>query len=211
MASEPTAVLESAKQMSSMSLAQSGNGRTDEDELDASLEEDRAAIAAKVEDIFESTGGDVEKLVAALTALREEMGLGAEDLLGFVFEAVFDEDVLKEKQVPAFAKLFLRLQRQCTKAKTAQQVMLVCVEALCGERHAEALLAKTPYVLKAFYDADLLEEEAILKWHEKKSKGDKKDISKKVKEAAEPFVTWLKEADEEDDDDDDDDDDEDED
>jgi translation initiation factor 5 len=118
---------------------------------------------------------------------------------------VLDEDILKDEQVKATAKLFARLQKLCTKPKSAQTVMLVCIERLCGERFEEQLLKKTPKVLEAFYDADLLEEEAILHWAGKKTKSGNREASKKVKKAAEPFITWLKEAEEDEEEDDDDD------
>ncbi|KAG8462247.1 hypothetical protein KFE25_012067 [Diacronema lutheri] len=173
-------------------------------ELEARLAEDRAAIAAKVEAVLEDAE-NLDQMVGALEALRDEVGLAGEDLLGFVFESVFDEDVLKDGQAKASAKLIQRLQKLCARAKSAQQVLFGCIEQLCGERCEEALLKKTPHVLKAFYDADLLDEEAIVHWAEKKSKTANREVSKKVKKAAEPFITWLKEAEEDDDDDDDDD------
>lgn len=57
---------------------------------------------------------------------------------------------------------------------------------------------KTPFVLKSLYDADILDEAVILKWGEKPSKKyvDKKE-SQAIKKAAEPFLEWLKNAEEE--------------
>ena len=56
------------------------------------------------------------------------------------------------------------------------------------------LLARLPLALKTFYDADVLEEDAILAWGA--------GATGKARTAAQPLLTWLAEAEEDDDDDD---------
>lgn len=50
--------------------------------------------------------------------------------------------------------------------KKSQKYLLIGFEKLVGEVHPQ-LLAKVPHILKAFYDEDILEEEAILEWADK--------------------------------------------
>lgn len=62
----------------------------------------------------------------------------------------------------------------------------------------DALLPKVPYILKAFYDADILEEEVILEWSNKVSKKYvAKELAHEIHEKASPFIKWLQEAEEE--------------
>jgi len=57
----------------------------------------------------------------------------------------------------------------------------------------EALRKTAPHILKALYDEDILSEEVLIAWYEKKSKGD----TAKVKVASKVFIEWLKNAEEE--------------
>lgn len=62
--------------------------------------------------------------------------------------------------------------------------------------HSSVLIPKVAHILKALYDSDIAEEEAILDWARKKSS--KKDNSNEIRAKAEPFIKWLAEAEEED-------------
>ena len=57
------------------------------------------------------------------------------------------------------------------------------------------LLKAVPLALKALYDVDAIEEEAVKAWHASDS------VDAKVKDKAKPFVVWLATADEDEDDD----------
>lgn len=61
-----------------------------------------------------------------------------------------------------------------------------------------ALIPQLPKVLVKLYDEELVGEDVIMEWGSKVSKKYvPKDVSKKVRRAAKPFITWLKSADEE--------------
>lgn len=59
-------------------------------------------------------------------------------------------------------------------------------------------LFQVPAILKTFYDEDILEEEVLLEWGKKVSKKYiSKELSEQIHKKAEPFMTWLKTAEEE--------------
>jgi len=60
------------------------------------------------------------------------------------------------------------------------------------------LMPRVPHLLKALYDADILDEKVILEWGSKVNKkivG--KEVAEEMHEKAAPFLKWLKEAEEE--------------
>ncbi|KAI9504380.1 eukaryotic translation initiation factor 5 [Coemansia spiralis] len=62
----------------------------------------------------------------------------------------------------------------------------------------DALLAKTSSIFKALFDEEVVDEEVFLEWGKKPSKKYvEKDVAKKIHKAAQPFLTWLEEAEEE--------------
>jgi len=116
-------------------------------------------------------------------------------------ELIFDDAMLA--QVKKNKKIFLRF---CHGNQKAQKYLLGGVEKTL-EQYKPTLLAKTASILKAFYDEDIIDEEVLLDWAKKVSKkyvG--KELSAEIHKKAEPFIVWLKEAEEESSDEDDEDD-----
>ncbi|XP_074595958.1 eukaryotic translation initiation factor 5 isoform X2 [Brevipalpus obovatus] len=103
-------------------------------------------------------------------------------------ELLFNEDILQ--QIKTYRNLFLQFTRDNPKA---EKYLLRGVEQTV-QIFKEKLLPKVPHILKAFWEGDVLSEEAILDWG---SKTAKKSICKEIRAKAEPFLVWLETAEEE--------------
>lgn len=113
-------------------------------------------------------------------------------------ELLYDTNILT--QIPKYRMLFLIF---TANNKKAQKYLLGGLEQLVGVVFKDALMAKVPRIFKAFYDCDILEEEAILEWDSKASKKYvSKEVSKEIHAKAAPFIKWLEEAEEESDEED---------
>ncbi|KAM4663813.1 eukaryotic translation initiation factor 5 [Discoglossus pictus] len=107
-------------------------------------------------------------------------------------EVLFDDKI--RDQIKKYRRHFLRF---CHNNKKAQKYLLHGFECVV-DIHQSNLLSKIPHILKEMYDADLLEEEVIFGWAEKPSKKYvSKELAKDIRLKAEPFIKWLKEAEEE--------------
>ncbi|KAK7272995.1 hypothetical protein RIF29_14041 [Crotalaria pallida] len=144
---------------------------------------------------------DYRKLVGEVKASLKK-GIGAKELqsnlaafpgsaqekISALYEAIFDgidkgfaKEAIKKKGylVAAVAE------------EEGSQLLLHAIEEFSSKPNSNAL-KEVALVLKALYDADVLEEEHIVQWYLKGLKGDNKDsqIWKNVK----PFIDWLQTA-----------------
>ncbi|KAG4304082.1 hypothetical protein PORY_002446 [Pneumocystis oryctolagi] len=108
-------------------------------------------------------------------------------------QTLFDENILSqiENRVSLFRKLIKGNEKH-------EKSLLGGTQRLIDANHAK-ILPLVPKILMQYYQNDLLSEEVIIKWANKTSKRYvDKDMDKKIKKAAEPFLKWLEEADDND-------------
>ena len=78
---------------------------------------------------------------------------------------------------------------------TIPMVLLKLLMFMSLSMHAQVAL-----ILKLFYDNDVVDESLITAWHDKKSAGRVLGVTAEaaasVRSAAQPFIKWLEEADE---------------
>jgi len=116
-------------------------------------------------------------------------------------EVILDGDKVVP-QITENKRLFIRFTHANQKA---QKYLIGGIECLIATRES-LLLPKATAIFKAFYDHDIIDEEVILEWGKKVSKKYvSKELSEKIHEKLKPFLTWLKEAEEEESDESDDD------
>ncbi|EYC37056.1 hypothetical protein Y032_0831g2583 [Ancylostoma ceylanicum] len=114
-------------------------------------------------------------------------------------DVLLDQDIIKDgmAQIKNNRRVLLRF---TLNDKKAQRYLLGGIEQLII-KHEAILLPKAAHIIKALYDNDICEEEAILAWGDKpSSKYVTKTQSKKIVQKCEAVLTWLREAEEEDDD-----------
>lgn len=149
------------------------NGRTTYDNL---VEEIKSNLKKGV------AANQFKSFLGSLSGSRQEvMSALYEALFGGV-EKGFAKEVAKKKGYLAAA---------IAQGEGSQLLLLGAIEEFCGKSNPTAV-KEVALVLKALYDADVLEEEYIVKWYEEGStRGNKNSpIWRNVK----PFTEWLQNA-----------------
>ncbi|SCV02864.1 LAMI_0H03598g1_1 [Lachancea mirantina] len=115
-------------------------------------------------------------------------------LAAVLAQSLFDKDIVEEiaDHTAFFKKLFID--------EEFERNFLGGLERFLGLQHKE-LIPSLPKILVQLYNNDIISEEEIIRFSTKSSKKFvPKDVSKKVRRAAKPFVTWLQTAESEDED-----------
>lgn len=136
-------------------------------------------------------------------------------VLQFLVQGLFTPtSIVSPEEVGKHAALFKKLINASAKNDSTEKQLksvLGGIETYVGLLHSDLDADKTvPRILMAFYQADILDDEELLKtWasHVSKKYVDK-TTSKRIRRAATPFITWLDDSEEDDEDDDEEDDDE---
>lgn len=112
-----------------------------------------------------------------------------QEVVDALFEALFDglqkgfaKEVNKKKNYIVAALAY---------AEGSQPILLHAIESFCGKASPDAV-KEVAVALKFLYDADVLEEEAIVTWYEQGSTGNNKGAP--VWKFVKPFVEWLHSA-----------------
>lgn len=198
-------------------VADEGENETDSDAVDAAVEQFRIWLTTNLRASSAAAGaavdaGETESLLSstleiAPSTVIEELrstqvlaSLRPVDRVLIFMGAVFTPQALARNEVAMHKAVLSAL----APSAHQQRHLISGAEWFCGTRCTE-LSRKFPVLLKLLYDEDLVEEEVFYEWEEDRVRNeysaDESMIStetlESLKEAAAPFINWLREADEE--------------
>jgi len=160
---------------------------------------DAANSASTVLKVFLASGDRTEQQIKSeLNRLQLARGLDEPQKIKVLLEAIIDTEDASEisNQYSAQSKVLALFAQD----KTTGTIMLNCIEEQVGVVEPQ-LLSRAPHIIQALYEADVLDEDTILSWYDAPPESSwlvNKDVAVAVRGKALPFVTWLKEADEDD-------------
>ncbi|GMM58973.1 translation initiation factor eIF5 [Maudiozyma humilis] len=134
---------------------------------------------------------DLYKKAAELDLLQDPK------IAAVLAQAMFDEDIVAEigSHAAFFNKMFT--------SEEFERNFLGGLERFLGLEHKD-MIPQLPKILVQLYNNDIISEEELMRFGTKSSKKFvPKEVSKKVRRAAKPFITWLQTAESEDEESDD--------
>ena len=141
-------------------------------------------------------GGATEANVRKIMELATDHGVPIDNLIGFVFDELFDERAVK--QIKDCAPLLRGMLESSTNKRTTQRAVLQgVINLVTSPKHGDAMLKKTATILMALYEIDVLDENTVVRWYGQGTQDKSDESGNKAREAAAPFITWLANADEE--------------
>ena len=147
-------------------------------------------LGSWIDEEAKAKGGVANVEDVAIFLKAKDLGIETKHkTLTVLAQTIFDEGIVK--QIPQRASM---LKKMIT-SERHQKAFLGGTERFVGKDHPDKLIPQVSAILMAFYQEDLIEEEVVKAWGNKASKK-YVDLptSKKVRRAAEKFLTWLDEA-----------------
>ncbi|KAK4733430.1 hypothetical protein R3W88_007691 [Solanum pinnatisectum] len=126
------------------------------------------------------TSSNIQSFLGSLSGSPQEVITALYEALLDGVEKGFAKEVIKKKSYLAAV----------AQDEESQLRLLQAIEDFCGKSNPVAL-KEVALVLKALYDADLLEEEYIVQWY---NKGVAANKDSKIWKNVKPFVEWLQSA-----------------
>jgi len=138
---------------------------------------------------FLASEPDPESLLAKI----DELDIKPHVAITVVVQSIFDERIVQQ-----LATNLGLLKKLCINEK-CQKGLIGGLERLVGITFP-GLQKKFPFLLQQLYEHDLLDEDTILHWfsHPSRKYVGSRRIAESIRECAEPFIDWLKNADEDD-------------
>ena len=146
-----------------------------------------------------------KEIAAELKRVALARGLDEQKKISLLVEALID--TAQPKLVAEHFSKNAAVFKAFAEERIQQTFLLNAVEALMGQSNDKRLIAFIPHVLRALYDGDVLDEEAIVGWFDAPPEAAwlvSKETAIAVRAKAQVFVDWLKTADEDDEEDQDD-------
>jgi len=166
-----------------------GTREAKEEDTILTEEEERVSPVVILKEFFESTSPGMDDFVGKVLDLKEEYGLTEDKfVVALVFEALFDASI--NEKFAGRSKYIKRFVKTELERNVIEALMVLCATE-------ESIKSKFPILLKKFYDKDIVSEDSIIEWHEKK-KGPKsldKDTTSYFKKKTQAFVDWLQQSD----------------